>query len=232
MDLAASLALFARGRDEWNAWAEAMIERGRAIVAAGEWGWAFDERHDPGPTNQTTANFWHDAAASFRYHTFVEPADFSGFVFPGYAGFVESRFPRGARFRKTRFGDGAGFDSARFGAEAAFDDAEFCSKGSFRRAEFLGDVSFRKTRFVRGEFEPSMEGQADFSEARFSMPVSFGGMRCDGNGLFGEADFAQAVDFTEAAFDRMSLFPRLCSAARFWCEAHDSRIASTGPGGG
>jgi hypothetical protein len=203
MDLAASLALFAKGRDEWNAWAAAAIERGRAIVAAGEWGWAFDSRSDPYPTNQTTANYWHDAAAVFSYHTFAEPPDFSGFVFPGYAGFITSKFPRGATFRQTRFGDGVGFNFARFDGAVTFDDAEFRSRGAFYRAEFFGEVSLRDTRFVRGEFEPSMQGQADFSEAKFRMPVSFAGMRCNGNGLFGNTDFAQAVDFAGACFGNM-----------------------------
>lgn len=125
MDLAETQALFARGRNEWNAWAAATIERGRAIVAAREWAWAFDSRFDPGPTNRATADYWRDAAAIFRYHTFAEPADFSGFVFPSYAGFVAARFPRGACFQGARFGDGAGFDGAWFGATATFDEAEF-----------------------------------------------------------------------------------------------------------
>ena len=73
MDPTASLALFARGKNEWNAWAAETVERGRAIVSAGEWAWAFDSRSDPYPTNKVTADYWNDAAAQFSYHQFVDP---------------------------------------------------------------------------------------------------------------------------------------------------------------
>jgi uncharacterized protein YjbI with pentapeptide repeats len=202
MDLEASLALFARGRGQWNAWAEAMIERGRAVVAAGEWRWAFDSRSDPYPTNQPTGNYMRDAAAIFSYHEFADPPDFSGFVFPGYAAFIASKFPCGASFRGTRFGDGAGFNYARFGATAAFDGAAFCSSGSFCCTEFFGEASFRDTRFVRGEFEPSSDGRADFSDAKFAMPVSFADMRCS-HAVFSDTAFEQAVDLAGASFAEM-----------------------------
>jgi uncharacterized protein YjbI with pentapeptide repeats len=202
MDLAASLALFARGRDQWNIWAAAMVERGRAIVAAGGWGWALDSRSDPYPTNQATKDYRHDAAALFSYHEFVDPPDFSGFVFPGYAAFIGAQFPQGARFRATRFGDGAGFNYARFGATTEFDGVEFCSQGEFCDTEFLGEVSFDQSRFVRGEFEPSSDGRADFSNAKFAKPASFVDMCC-GKAVFCETEFEQAVNFAGASFAEM-----------------------------
>lgn len=202
MDCMASLALFARGRDVWNAWAADMVARGRAIVAAGDWGWSFDSRLDASPTNKVTADYLHDAAALFSYHQFNDAPDFSGFVFPGYAGFIATKFPHGARFCGTRFGDGVGFNFARFGAAVAFDGAEFCSRGDFFRTEFLGEVSFKEARFIRGEFEPSHNARAEFMYTKFAEPVSFENMRC-GDAVFSDTQFEKAVDFTGAAIADM-----------------------------
>ena len=202
MDVAASLALFALGRAEWNAWATAMIERGRRIVAAGEWCWAFDSRSDPYPTNQATQNYCQDAAALFSYHHFADRPDFGGFAFPGYAAFIGSSFPRGASFRGARFLAGSGFNFASFGATAEFDDAEFCSQGEFDSTNFLGDASFAQARFVGGEFAPDMGGRADFSSAKFAGPAQFVGMRC-GTAVFADTEFAETVDFAGASFGEM-----------------------------
>jgi hypothetical protein len=188
MDLDASLALYAQGREAWNAWAAPMIERRRALVAAGEWAWARDSRADPYPTNEATGSWWNDAAAQFSYHEFTDPPDFGGFVFPGAGLFVTAKFQRGACFREARFRDGACFNFARFGATAEFDAAEFCSSGEFSQTEFLGEVRFDGCRFVRGEFEPTAQGRLDCPDAKFAMPASFTDVRC-GAAIFSNAEF-------------------------------------------
>jgi uncharacterized protein YjbI with pentapeptide repeats len=202
VDLDDSLALYARGRQAWNAWGETMLHRRRALLAAGGWGWALDSRCDPYPTNKATGQWWHDAAAQFSYREFAEPVDFTGFVFPGAALFVGAKFRRRVDCRGARFYDGACFNFARLDASAIFDAAEFCSHGSFDHAQLLADVSFAHCRFVAGEFEPSEGGRCDCSGTKFARPVSFTEVRC-GYANFSDCEFSQAVSFAGAAFSEL-----------------------------
>ncbi|WP_158813878.1 pentapeptide repeat-containing protein [Methylocapsa sp. S129] len=235
MDVDASLALHARGKEAWNAWAGSMIDRRRALVAAGQWAWARDSRADEYPTNEATGHWMRAAAAQFSYHEFCDAPDFSGFVFPGAGLFIAAKFPQGARFRAARFRDGACFNFARFGAAVAFDDSEFCSAGSFSRTDFLGAVRFDNCRFVRAEFEPSSDGRIDCSEAKFARPASFAGMRCRA-AVFSDAEFAQAVSFEAASFSEMfflykTIFrgPVLSRGAQFPYEVDWSQATLAGP---
>jgi hypothetical protein len=199
MDLRSSLALYARGREAWNAWAETMIEQRRALVATGEWAWALDSRADAYPTNEATRRWWNDAVAQFSYHEFVEPVDFRGFLFPGAGAFVSAKLPQDACFCEVRFCDGACFNFAEFGGAADFTDAEFVSHGHFMNAKFRSELRFDRCRFVAGKFEPTLDGSIDFANATFAMPVSFREVWC-GHTNFADAEFAQTVSFAGAAF--------------------------------
>ena len=202
MDLAGSLALLNRGREEWNDWAASMIERRRAIVAAGDWAWARDSRADVYPTNQATGTWQRDAAAQFSYHEFSEAPDFTGFVFPGAGPFVATKFPRGARFHRARFLDGACFNFARFGGAVEFDEVEFRSSAAFSNTHFLGEARFDNSRFLPAEVEPTDDGRLDCSNARFAEPASFAAIACNA-GVFSDAEFADAVSFERARFNEM-----------------------------
>ncbi len=104
-----SLALFANGRDAWNAWAERMLDARAALEADGNW---VEGRSEPELNAATRA--WHAAAAAdFSKCTFQEPADFSGFVFPGRAGFGGASFSGDARFVGVRLG-GSALDRRRW----------------------------------------------------------------------------------------------------------------------
>lgn len=202
MDVTASLALYARGRSAWNEWAAKMIERRRAIAAAGDWAWAHDSRTDIYPTNKITADWMRDSAANFNYWGF-DQADFSGFVFPGCAVFVCTKFQGITLFREAQFRDGAGFDFTYFGGDAVFEDVEFCSQGDFTRAVFSGIARFDRCRFIPAEFEPSMGGLASFNNATFRGPASFADMRCDYGVHLSDTHFADAADFDGAVVGKM-----------------------------
>ncbi len=108
-----SLALFANGRDAWNAWAEQMLDARAALEADGTWVEDPTERE----WNEAT-RAWHTAAAAdFTKYTFQEPADFSGFVFPGRAGFGGASFSGDARFVGVRLGISA-LDRRQWGGAA------------------------------------------------------------------------------------------------------------------
>jgi hypothetical protein len=202
MELGASLALYARGREAWNAWARAMIARRRALVASGAWAWALDSRSDPYPTNQSTADWQNDASAGFSYHEFAEPPNFDGFVFPGFASFVAVKLPRGGSFRSALFCSAAAFNYGNFRAAAAFDDAEFWSEGSFSETKFAGEASFKRCRFVAGDFTPTLRGQLDLSGAAFSTTANFARTRCR-RAILAETHFGGPVSFEGASISEM-----------------------------
>jgi hypothetical protein len=202
MDLAESLALYAEGKEAWNAWAAPMIARRRALVAAGQWAWARDSRSDEYATNAATQNWQQDAAAQFNYHSFDHAPDFGGFVVPGACVFVATKFPAGACFRAAHFLGGACFNYARFGAAAIFEDAEFSSRALFAPSFFDGQARFDNCRFVRGEFEPTDDGRIDCSEAEFAEAASFAAISCD-SAVFSDTQFASGVSFEGASFSGM-----------------------------
>jgi len=201
MDVMATLALQARGRSAWNAWAAEMIERRRAIIAAGDWSWARDSRTDIYPTNKITGDWMQDADADFGYRSF-DDADFSGFVFPGYASFVAATFHRTALFREARFCEGAGFTFTRFEGDAAFEDAEFRSRGNFFRAEFRAPARFDRCRFVPAESAPTFQGLASFNNAKFLKLASFVDMYYAYGIHLTETQFIDRADFDGVVADK------------------------------
>jgi uncharacterized protein YjbI with pentapeptide repeats len=202
MDIAGSLALYARGKEAWNAWAEPMIARRRALAATGQWAVARDSREDEYPTNAATQSWQQEAAAQFNYHVFDHAPDFSGFVFPGACVFVATKFPEGACFRAARFLGGACFNYARFGAAADFENAEFCSRASFAPTDFADAVRFDHCRFIPSEFDPTDDGRIDCSEAKFAKAARFAGIRCE-TAVFSDTQFADSVSFEGASFSEM-----------------------------
>lgn len=203
MDLEQSLALYARGREEWNRWAAAMIERRDALVATGQWAWAYDSRADVYPTNAATGMWWQEAAAQFSYNEFVAPVDFRGFVFPSHALFVMAKFQREARFSAAQFLEDACFNYATFSVAAAFDGAEFRSEAGFRDTEFLAEVRFDGCRFRPADGEPAGDGSLDLSSAKFAKASSFVDIRCTGRIVLDETEFSGPVRFDGASVGRM-----------------------------
>jgi hypothetical protein len=203
MNLDQSLALYASGREEWNRWAAAATARRHALVAAGQWAWAYDTRADVYPTNEITGEWWREAVAQFSYHEFPEPVDFRGFVFPSNGLFVMARFPQGARFSTAQFLEGACFNYAQFGAAAEFDGVEFRSEAGFSEAEFLADAQFDGCRFSPADGEPAGDGSLDLSSAKFAKTCSFVDIRCTGRVVLSEAEFSGPVNFDRASVGSM-----------------------------
>ena len=94
-----SLALFAKGRDAWNAWAEKMLDARAALEADGSWG----EGRSVSEWNEAT-RAWHAAAAAdFSDYRFQETADFFGFVFPSHVEFEKATFTGDVGFHGASF---------------------------------------------------------------------------------------------------------------------------------
>jgi len=198
-----SLALFAKGRDAWNAWAKKMFDEREALEADGAW--------VEGPTdadrNEAT-RAWHAAAAAdFSKHVFRSRADFSGFVFRGDARFNGATFKGNVLFDKATFAGDAWFNEATFTGDALFNEATFTGGEGFDTATFTGNACFSAATFTRdARFQrATFKGDAWFNEATFT-DAGFGRATFAGQAWFGEATFAGQAWFHEATFAGQAWF--------------------------
>ena len=163
-------------------------------------------------------------------------ADFSGFIFPGFAWFESATFAGDASFDSATFtGDlsfinvtfsrDAWFKSTTFGGNASFGSATITRDAWFNSATFSGDVSFSAVTFSRdAKFEnATFRGGAWFANATFNATFTgcawFESATFTGNAFFERATFTGGAWFKSASFSGSALF----DSATF---AGDARFAS------
>ena len=105
---------YEEGRDAWNQWAEAELEK---------------------PVGDR-------ATVYFSNHVFSEHANFSGFIFPGNVFFNNVNFKRWAKFDNARFEDWVSFANAEFSNSTDFSDAVFTKAPNFHNAKIHQDTRF------------------------------------------------------------------------------------------
>lgn len=202
-----TLALFAQGRDAWNAWAEEMLAR-RAELEVSET-LVDDTDYFALEAHWEAIRDWREAAhADFAIHSFDEKADFRGFLFASSADFSEASFEQDAifhdaifndyaRFKRAMFRKHASFFHATFGGYATFSDATFSGYSTFSRATFSGGAGFDLTNF--GSY-------ADFDHARFHGAVTFFAAHAGRAFSLDDTHFQEVPDFIQAHFEEA---PRL-----------------------
>ena len=207
-----TLALYAQGREAWNAWADAMLAARKRLEDAGAWQAEKNPFGGLEPQNDATRAWMDTARADFssaaRPHTFEEAVHLRGFVFPGDAWFGGATFSGDARFDEATFSGDAWFDKATFSGLAWFDKATFSGLAWFDKATFSGDARFDEATF---------SGLAWFTEATFSGDAWFGGARFSGTARFGGATFSGLAWFDKATFSGTARFDEatFAGAARF-----------------
>lgn len=192
-----SLALFAQGRDAWNAWAAKMTAEREALEAAGTWmaGRIEAQRND-------ATRAWHAAAdVDFAEHQFTKRENFSGFVFPG-----------DAEFGKAVFQNYAMFNKATFLATATFSEVTFSATATFSEVTFLGDARFDKAMFPSNK-DPTVVTTL-FDEATFLGAARFDEAVFSGNVLFDDATFLDDAGFDEAKFAGNAWFDKATFSGR------------------
>lgn len=188
-----TLALYSQGKEVWNTWAKKML----------------DKRND--------SPEWRDAAgASFVSHAFHD-ADFSGFVFPGYALFIGATFMGAARFDKARFLSGARFEEVAFKGPVYFEHTVFEGAAEFEEMTFKGPVYFESVTFKgRSQLnKATFEGAVDFGWARFENLAEFYQATFKSEAGFSGVAFKDVAQFWEATFEGATAF----GGARFENEA-------------
>ncbi len=215
MDKEQSLALYAKGTEAWNAWAEKRLAEREALREAGDW---VEGQNSAGQSWRAMAR------VDFSDHLFKEDVDFEGFLFPGDTRFngttflEEAWFDRAiivgpAMFYRATFKGEARFVHTTFKSQARFGGATFNRETVFDGAEFQGDARFGGVTFkgYSGFSTAIFSGKARFGAATFSGKARFVRATFFGKARFGAATFSDHADFSGAKFNSVARF----SAATF-----------------
>jgi hypothetical protein len=257
MNRDATVELFLKGREAWNAWAEGLLAERKALEDAGTWKLRREYYWDREKGENLETRTWLDkAAANFSSCFFLlqgmqgtkkasnsgdgppvisielegKVIRFSGFVFPGDADFKSATFTGNAAFESATFAGGANFVSTAFVDEAVFESATFMDHADFGDATFTGGADFGRATFMGG---------ADFMRATFRSFAFFRSATFTGNASFWSATFADhpanfesttfagRADFVGATFEGNADFGR----ATFTGNANFGRATFRGDAG-
>lgn len=201
-----SIALWRQGKEAWNAWANAMLQRQEGLKRSGLWKTtsAYPFELEQGDSDEAK-NWFDEARVDFKGVIFDPPdaklqINFEGFIFPGAVSFAHASFRGNSWFWHAEFRHIALFEQAEFSGIASFagavfhNIASFCgalfNEGTFTRVRFLRRSEFTITRFA---------GQVDFRAAQFGGDAWFNGSEFSGLALFDDAQFLGAAHFDEGA---------------------------------
>lgn len=203
-----TLALFAKGRKHWNAWADQMLADKEKLIAAGSW----EDGNQLKPTGSPTRLWEERAAADFDRHRFDADVDFQDFRFPGTAKFEGATFSRRAffnraefvgiaRFNQATFLQGCDFTSAKFPGLATFTDTTFHSRAIFLSNQFHQGVHFDQATFEDAfHFNQSQCRSFSFEGASVARIARLSKTKIDGKADFRRATFSEHFVLSECVF--------------------------------
>ncbi len=227
-----TLALYAQGRDAWNAWAQNILDERAAMEKAGTWAVASSEFGSRDAKNGATAAWMKATLADFSNsdnpHTFAKAVDFSGYIFPGLAWFDTAKFEGRAGFQTTQFLGNAWFGRSTFAGEARFEEATFNEEAWYSNASFAADVWFSQARFLgktlfnEATFTTSawfnnvnLAGKADFSDSTFNGWAAFDAATFTKDVQFNQVSFNSFVSYEDAKFTKVASFQAIRSERAF-----------------
>ena len=227
-----TLALYAQGRDAWNAWAQNMLDERAAMEKAGTWAAEQDESNSPKAKNGVTSAWMQTAISDFSNndnpHTFAEPVDFSGFIFPGLAWFdttkfdgrakfVAAKFLANAWFGRSTFVEETSFEEAMFDAEAWFSNVIFTTEASFSQTRFAGKAHFNNSKFMASAWlvGAKLKGTADFSDSIFNDWAAFDSTAFAGDVQYNQVTYNSFVSYQDAIFQKAASFQAIRSERAF-----------------
>lgn len=211
-----TLALYAKGREAWNAWAKEILER---RDDSQEW-------RDKARVDFTDHNFKEPAFTNrnlapsppfflllpmakpelrANFEEAVEFVDFIGFIFPDEALFTGARFSIPTHFGEADFRGRATFNAAVFDALVVF-SATAHDALVFNDAKFLGEAHFPGLH-LEDDKDPLSNRPFVFNNVIFKQEVSFLGATFPSSRvMFRRALFEGQADFMDSSFDGIALF--------------------------
>jgi uncharacterized protein YjbI with pentapeptide repeats len=217
-----TVALFLQGRETWNAWANEMLAKRKAMETNGLWAAETAAAGYLTPKNAET-RVWIDATLADFSRCFFGPhsppqrteiAEEENDRYGGAEPYVKSMLIDVGKidFRGFLFPGDADFVGAAFSGRADFGGAAFRRNANFLRATFSGHADFLGASFTGASFasanftgaanfeSTTFNGQADFQSATFTRDARFGGATFRGTAWFRSAVFLGDASFENATF--------------------------------
>lgn len=193
-----SLALYEKGVEAWNTWANDMLIKKAKLEKDEQW------RIDI----LATRDWINASSVDFYGHNFKEAIDFSSFVFPYSVNFQNAKFGYGVMFGNTTFSAHVIFDAATFSNGAIFENTTFSDQVWFICAKFNSDVWFDNTIFSGNVWfsQAIFDGFTSFNNAIFRSNSSFLAIEGKSHFSFRNAKFHLAPDFNQAHFTEAPQF--------------------------
>ena len=194
-----TLALFAQGREAWNAWADGMLEKRRALEDAGNW------------DGEASRRWAEDAKVDFSEYTFERVVRFAEWIFPSRVNFAIATFNRTAEFGTATFRDFVDFGRATFNNDAMFWASTFNGFTNFERATFKSFASFEISTFNHpvNFSNATFNLRIVFTDTTFSSTAEFWNTKFRLDPDFKRATFAEFADFGSATFGNPAVFQRV-----------------------
>jgi uncharacterized protein YjbI with pentapeptide repeats len=213
MNRAETLALYAKGKTAWNAWAEKMLAERRAMERRGEWLLEEDELGLVEPANAPTRSWIEAATADFshydRSHAFDQKVNFFGWIFPHTTWFWSATFRDEALFQQATFYGQVWINKATFLKSASFENAVFLDIAWFQEAVFSDDARFNETEFSSAQFaNTTFSDVARFGKAIFSGTARFTNATFKGAAFFHETQFSDFSEFNDVIFSDGAWFSK------------------------
>lgn len=214
-----TLALYAKGRDAWNEWAEEMLAKRKELEEAGEWEVERDlVRGNLKPKNNVTEAWLNEAAANFlsieSINIFTGSVSFANFLFPSLANFTRTQFNHKANFENAIFMDAVWFNRAKFRNAVNFSGVSFKNNTEFEQVTFKGESDFSEAVFYNyasftksffnneASFESAkFKSYAGFARVIFHKPARFTDVVFNNTIEFSNTEFYDSVGFTRAVFN-------------------------------
>jgi hypothetical protein len=236
-----TIALFLKGKDAWNAWAEEMLAQRKALEESGAWQSDITPLAEPTPENAATLHWMDRARVDFFWIRLIatgqpgaadensnsnsweantisleaDVLDFEQFIFPSNVYFYHATFSGDAEFSRATFHGFASFEGATFCGDATFKYSTFISDAKFSSTSFSGSTYFDSSRFG---------GYAWFDGATIISFTWFFNVTFSGDARFDGATFGKDAWFHEATFSGDAQF----GGATFSGDANFNRATFSG----
>lgn len=198
-----TLALYQKakkeGRKIWNAWANSMLSEKERLKDEGSW-----ESKNQEWQNKAKADF----STKENPHTFSEPSDFSGFIFPSHVLFEFAIFEEKANFTNAIFSGEANFQGTVFNGWTTFYRTSFVSSSWFYRTTFNKDVIFSNAIFIKESYfrYATFNKYSNYDGAKFIYGSSFEYSLFSDKISFINASFRKRVNFSSTNFKNQAVF--------------------------
>ncbi len=229
-----TIALFLKGKDAWNAWAEDMLAQRKALEDSGQWQISPGNSVEHARSNPETANWLALACADFSniemtgkkrpnsssvrlsknvsganvYELNMDQIDFSGFIFPANVSFENSVFHIKTYFSDCQFYGSSNFVGTKFAKSVTFHNGNFWGFCTFNNSSIDG-VDFSNVVFHRSaKFKSAfLRISSDFRNCAFRGTAQFNRC-CFAETDFGRVKFFGPTSFSKSQFDGEALFRR------------------------